>query len=1266
MNTRKNFGFKVITFIAVSCFFVNTTISQAQIYRNVHPEPKGINLAAASGHNGMLGVEHEDRAMIHTALELELRDLFQYHIENGRTLTVRLFKDLLRERILKGEKTFEPASLHGFMTEFDEENEYLTAKYRLFDEKGLRTYRVRFSLEFDPDGGFPVKLIYREGERIISRPELPKNFPPDRYEWVPGQEGKLIRDRQNHSVLADMDSDGVWSVFSGGLPAEDNEKIGIMELAEAQGLQLNSDDLKDLDDPFFRNVTRHFLSTSMKIGMDTEVMNKIYRPDRVTEVKIPVLMDSGQTKYFDGYRIMHNGSRGAGKGGIRFHPAVTRGMVRALSTDMSWKNAIVGIPYGGGKGGIAVDPRELSDREMEQLCRGFVRELLNKNPDAVGVLKDVPAPDVGSTAQHMGWMRDEYEKITGTKAEGVITGKSIAEGGSEGRTKATGQGVYFSAREAIKSMGDRLGIGSDMTKCSYSFQGAGNVAFEAIKIFFDNGCTDIRYLSDVSGALYMKNGLTRELLNSLEEHLSAKGLLSGFDHEGVEHLEGHAVLEAPVDVLIPAALQNQIIAENAQRIKARIIVEGANGPTTPEADKVLEQNGIVAVPDILANAGGVTVSYLEWLQNIQGEHWNLTAVDKMLEYRMVKAFENVYRTARAYGISMREAANYLALMRVSDAAVARDDALYEKFRTAKPYESKIELFAPDTYEQMNHIVENGQFDELVDHLEERKREETREIAGDVAARFSGGVGVVFVNGPMAVGKAKFSHNLKRELEDMGLKAKVVHFENRRILDLKRLLNGGTIGMTPEDQLYYGTSEKTLSIDEDEIIIIEGHHTFSPRIQEIFKPKGLPEYKIFLNTAPCMKLRDNYPFTSVHARMLRAVIDSYLVSNRRPSETLMDFLRKRKGYLTSLYKQWTQADRSVELYQVYELPILKREIWDELLRDISDVRGELSKARGKKDDESYWRRLESTLKAMEELKYLMGPLKTPSHNVKLPSSSILNQFMKARKVAVDVEKAADGYLDENTHFKDDPDKGLEALREALTDQKEDILNALDGAPALDPVKEARAMVPLARETGVALARPVLEKEYTLFVMNDLYKDTGEYENDVYTYGSRFRLERVRTDIPEKIVTGILDGISSRGLDPENVIVQLPGTFSEEANMSHLERLTAEAPGIKFMLIDTRGLREEKESAKYRRNVYSMMLLARKINEATPSDSALFRLLEFFMKACIGPRNAAAVASYMEALTRNNISGLVATILSYKPAEVYQIPDYDEVSATLIAA
>ena len=808
--------------------------------------------------------------------------------------------------------------------------------------------------------------------------------------------------------------------------AAEIERVSAM--ADEMGISLSVEDLEDLEDQFFRNVTETLFETARRISLDKSILERLYKPARVIEVEIPVVMDGPErwralrtvwawlrygrawrektrvTKAFKGYRVMHSDARGAGKGGIRFHPAVGRGMVRALSTDMTWKDAIDGIPFGGGKGGIAVDPRRMSDKEMEQLCRGYVRELLKKDPHAIGVLDDVPAPDVGSTALHMAWMRDEYEKITGMPAPGVITGKPVDQGGSEGRGKATGQGVYFITREAVRAFGEKQGIGADMKKCSYAFQGCGNVAFEAIKIFFASGCSGIKYISDVSGGIYIKEGLDEKMLASLEKHLGRKGLLKDFRYEGVEHVAGDAILEAPVDVLIPAALQNQIREDNADRVKARLIVEGANGPITPEADRMLLGKGIISVPDILANAGGVTVSYLEWIQNIQEEHWALPAVDKMLEARMVNAFWNVFRTAEAYGTDMRAAAMILAVMKTADAEVARDPALLEKFRDEKPYVAKVELFSPDTYEEVNHYIEKGMFPDLVEHLEKRKKKELEKSAENVLDRFSGKQGVVLIAGPVAVGKASLAENLKKQLGHMGRKAKTLHLDYYHGADkVTRLLNGGVIGISPSEQYYSDDPSDTLKLEQDEILIVEGLEAFSDGLLKGLSRKGIPVYKIFANTAPSMKLRDNYPLTSLHARMLRDILDRLLTENERPSETLFDLLRRRKKDIDELYPKWVFADETVEVYQPYELPVLKREIWDILNEDLRSVREEMARGRKRRGytDARHLEDLQKVLSGMEDLVYLLGPVKSAPDNFKLPDTSILNQFLSKDKRAARV-------------------------------------------------------------------------------------------------------------------------------------------------------------------------------------------------------------------------------------------------------------------------
>ena len=771
---------------------------------------------------------------------------------------------------------------------------------------------------------------------------------------------------------------------------------GLTEYARNRGLEFTDEDLKDLESPFFRNVTKGILETASKLRLNSKILDRLYHPARVIEVDIPIVLDSGEMGYFKGYRIMHNNARGAGKGGIRFHPTVDRGMVRALSTDMTWKNAIVGVPFGGGKGGITVDPKQRSEKEMEQLCRGYVRALLEKDSRAIGVFDDVPAPDVGSTAQHMAWMRDEYEKIKEESSPGVITGKPVDQGGSEGRGKATGQGIFFAAREAIETFGDSLRIGKDMTKCSYAVQGTGNVGLAAIKIFFEAGCRKIEYISDVSGGIHLIDGMTEELLADLEAFLTGGGLLSDFHGAGIEHVKGEDIITAKVDVLIPAAMQNAINMDNVEGVRAKMIVEGANGPTTPEADEVLKEKGVICVPDVLANAGGVTVSYFEWVQNIQDEHWALEAVDKMLEARMVMAFNDVAKVGKAYRTDLRTAAMILALMRTTDAEISRNQGFKKIFNKERAYRTKVDLFSPYTYEEVNQIVKNGKLPGLIKNLERRKEEQFVRITEGVTERIPSGKGVVLIAGPVAVGKAALAENLKNRLESEGRKAKVLHLDNfHSAEDMERLINGATLGLSPAEQYYMDEPEDDLVFGDDEILIVEGIDAFSDQVFDAISRNGLPAYKVFVNTAPSMKLKDNYPLTSLHARMMRDILDRMITENLKPSETLFQILSQRKTSLDKLYPKWVLADETVEAYMPYEMPILKREIWDDLNEDIGSVRIELVHTRKQvgHHDRKYESTLRKVLEYMEDLRDLLEPVEPAGEDVKLPRYSLLRQFLK---------------------------------------------------------------------------------------------------------------------------------------------------------------------------------------------------------------------------------------------------------------------------------
>jgi len=390
-------------------------------------------------------------------------------------------------------------------------------------------------------------------------------------------------------------------------------------------------------------------------------------PMREYQFSIPVRMDDGNVKIFRGFRVLHNDARGPGKGGIRFHPQETIDTVRALSMWMTWKCAVVDIPLGGGKGGIICDPHDLSLLEQQRLCRGWVRQLV-KN---IGPLADVPAPDVMTNSQHMLWMLDEYEVIQGAKYPGFITGKPVGMGGSLGRTEATGYGVMITVREAMKEQGINI------QNTSASFQGFGNVSQYAIDLYQQMGGTPICVSSwnqedQKAYSFLKKDGVNLKELLTITDHFGEIDKNKAQDI-GFELLPGEAWMEQDVDLLVPAALENQITADNAGNIsqKTKIIAEGANGPTTPAADNIIKEREILVIPDFLANAGGVTCSYFEQVQSNANYYWSKEETLGKLDQKMTNAYVDISKFSKSNKLFMRDAAYMISVDRVAKACKAR-------------------------------------------------------------------------------------------------------------------------------------------------------------------------------------------------------------------------------------------------------------------------------------------------------------------------------------------------------------------------------------------------------------------------------------------------------------------------------------------------------------------------------------------------------------------------------------------------------------------
>ncbi|MHB9146017.1 MAG: Glu/Leu/Phe/Val family dehydrogenase [Symbiobacteriia bacterium] len=391
------------------------------------------------------------------------------------------------------------------------------------------------------------------------------------------------------------------------------------------------------------------------LSLGPDVYEILKEPTRVLCVSIPVRLDNGHIKIFIGYRAQHTDVVGPTKGGVRFHPAVTLDEVKALSIWMTIKCAVLGLPYGGAKGGVVCDPRQMSDRELQRLSRGYIQSIAQ----FVGPEKDIPAPDVNTNPRVMGWMMDEYSMIKGYNAPGLITGKPMILGGSAGRGEATGRGALITIREAAK----RLGL--ELKGLTAAVQGFGNVGSNTARLLQEAGVRVVG-LNDIMGGAYNPEGID---IPAALEFARAHGTVTGMP--GTEPITTQDLLTLDVHILVPAALENQITMANADSIRAKIVCEAANGPTTPEASRVMEQRGIFVIPDILANAGGVTVSYFEWVQNMIHYYWTEQEVNEKLEHMMVAAFEHVFNMKQSKAVPMRDAAYMVAVHRIAEAMDAR-------------------------------------------------------------------------------------------------------------------------------------------------------------------------------------------------------------------------------------------------------------------------------------------------------------------------------------------------------------------------------------------------------------------------------------------------------------------------------------------------------------------------------------------------------------------------------------------------------------------
>ena len=413
--------------------------------------------------------------------------------------------------------------------------------------------------------------------------------------------------------------------------------------------------IKDKENPFESMMSRFHIA-AQALGLDDEVYNVLKSPVKQVIVSLPVTMDDGSVRVFEGYRVIHSNILGPSKGGVRYDPGVSIDEVKALAAWMTWKCAVVDIPYGGAKGGIRCNPRQMSAGEIERLTRAYTQELLS----VFGPDRDIPAPDMGTGPKEMAWLMDEYSRAQGMTVNSVVTGKPLVLGGSLGRKEATGRGVMISALAAM----EKAKINPYNATCAV--QGFGNVGSYAALLLEERG-VKIVAVSDISGTYYNDRGV--DIKHALEYREKNNGTLQGY--RGADQLPGNDILALPVDVLVPAALEDVITLRNADQIQAKLIVEGANGPTSAKADASLNEKGIMVVPDILANAGGVTVSYFEWVQNRLGYKWTGERVNRRSDRTMKAAFETVYATAQKFNTSLRIAAYIVAIDKVANTYMYR-------------------------------------------------------------------------------------------------------------------------------------------------------------------------------------------------------------------------------------------------------------------------------------------------------------------------------------------------------------------------------------------------------------------------------------------------------------------------------------------------------------------------------------------------------------------------------------------------------------------
>ena len=759
--------------------------------------------------------------------------------------------------------------------------------------------------------------------------------------------------------------------------AERWKKIRYME-TDPQGAAARAKADKE-GEAFLANAQEQIRKVAKQIRLDPKILEKLLRFEKIIHVKIPLTLDEGgEPQYVDGWRIGHNGARGPYKGGIRFAIEVMEATIKALATEMSVKNAIAGLPYGGGKGGVAINPKELSVKELARLTRGYVAECLKQDPKAFGALLDVPAGDIGTTSREMGWFADEFLKITqpdlftaqefkdklaktdevstpfleyymkeyyGKRhidmSEGspiaTVTAKPEGKGGAVGRTPATGLGLYFVTREALKVYGERLKIGTSVKGQRVAVEAYGNVGSYAARSFRKDGASIMAIKEFVNGRSVAVAAVTDKGidLDALDKHLNVKnadGTSKG--NSVLTYTQAHPedARETTIDefwsssvtIMALAAKQKTVDQRIAKLIQAKIVSEGANGPLEDTAtEKILLDKGAIVLCDVFTNDGGVAFSSLEWRQNNIGELWPEVAGNGLMEDKVVSAFYDISRVSESQKISLREAAYQIAISRIVDAMLAADRELSASFDEAHPayvMDAGAKRWRPETLPELNQLDSRAKRIQLIEKADQVMNKKIEEIVAQAVRELPAKRGsVIFIGGPRASGKPMLGVNILKKLRAQGVNADLLDMDFQTPEDVSRVLQGKRIFTRLEN----GTNGEIFQLSDNEILIVNGYYALGDEILRMVKAMKGKAFPIMAYSSPDILLANNWAMTAYDLRLMRDILSSIAVGEEaNVQEVIRRWQWQRVSESEAVFATWKNAERAINTYLPYEPPFLK--------------------------------------------------------------------------------------------------------------------------------------------------------------------------------------------------------------------------------------------------------------------------------------------------------------------------------------------------------